>query len=192
MSLWPAGWLGVDPGAIGAALLYGALLMFVALLTRNPESVFPEESSFTERQSWVSLIFSVLIAFRFLDLLLMLPAMGAEGEPLYDPASRQFGISLGVLIAGWAVTRGLLRSKAVGSIEPDERDMRIQLDAGRVASGLMRVMLVASIAMLVLLPEHSRAWMRPLVLANGIIALLLVRALAEHTGMVLRYWRARA
>src|SRR5678815_5359459 len=57
MFLGPDGWLGIDFGPVGAAVLYGAVWLFAIHLAKFAGEVFPEHWSPAEKQSWVALVF---------------------------------------------------------------------------------------------------------------------------------------
>lgn len=51
--------------------------------------------------------------------------------------------------------------------------------------------MIGLVVLLAWYPE-SRVFMRPLLVGNALIGLLIVRSLAEYGIAVTRYWRARA
>ena len=192
MFLGPDGWFGIDIGPAGAALLYLVLVVLVVHLARHGEAAFPEDASLAERQAWAGLIFVTLIALHFVNFLVALPALGELADQISNPASRRFGITLGMLIFGWMAVASALRRQNREAVELDERDTRIHLVAGGLASGLMASLMIGLVVLLACFPEQARAWMRPLIVGNALIGLLIVRSLAEHGITVLRYRRARA
>lgn len=181
------GWFGIDIGPVRATVLYGVLWLLLMHLARHSEAVFPADSPLAERQAWVCLVFVSLIVFHFCNFLVILPALGAEADQISNPASRRFGISLGMLMFAWIVVAGILRSQNREAVELDERDLRIQHAAGRFAHGLMACIMIGFVVLLATLPEQSRSWMRPLIIGNALIGLLIARTLAESTFKVLRY-----
>ena len=191
MFLGPDGWLWLDIGHIASAVLYAALWMLAIHVAKHSEAAFPEHVSPAERQAWVAVVFVSLIACHYLNFLAALPGLGAEADRISNPASRSFGINLGMLIFGWVVASGALRAQKSEPVELDERDLRIQHVAGRFAHGLMAMMMLGLIALLALLPDQSRTWMRPLVVGNVLLGLLLARTLAENIHVVVRYRRER-
>jgi hypothetical protein len=192
MFLGPDGWFGIDLGPVGATVLYAALWLLLILLARHSEAAFPEDSSLAERQGWVNLVFVTLIFLHYLNFLLALPGLGAAADQISNPASRKFGINLGMVMVLWIAVAGVVRSKNRDAVELDERDMRIQHAAGRFASGLMASLMIGLVVMLATMPEHARGWMRPLIVGNALIGLLIARQLAESIYTVLRFRRERA
>jgi hypothetical protein len=52
--------------------------------------------------------------------------------------------------------------------------------------------MIGLIVLLCSLPEQSRSWMRPLLVGNTLVGLLIARALAENIYRVVCYCRERA
>ena len=191
MFLGGEGWFGVDLGAVGAALLYAALWMIVVHLARDGRAVFPEEWALAEKQAWVALIFVTLIGFHMLNLLATLPDLGVDADRLRNAGTRRLWTNVGMLLFGWIVVASMLRRQDADSVELDERDLRIAHVASRFADGGLTLLILGLVVTLVAVPEHSRIWLRPLIAANVLIALLIARALVANIYTVLRYRRER-
>jgi cytochrome b561 len=97
-------------------------------------------------------------------------ALPAEADQLSNSASRPFGVNLGMLIVGWIVVSGVLRSGNRDAVELDERDLRMQRAASRAGSGLMTLLIVA----------------------NVLVGLLIANTLVENLYIVGRYRREHA
>jgi len=191
MFLGGEGWPAIDFGPVGAALLYAALWLFVVHLAKYCGEVFPAEWSPAERQAWVALVFVALIGLHVLNLLDALPELGAEADQLRNSATRPLWTNVGMLVFGWIVIASILRRQDTGGVDLDERDLRIAHSASRFADGGMSLLIIGLVVALVALPEHSRTWLRPMIAANVLIALLLARTLVENIYTVLRYRRER-
>lgn len=191
MFLGPDGWFGIDIGPVGAAVLYAVLWLFVIHLAKHAGEVFPEHWSPAEKHSWVALVFLALITLHVGNLLLALPGLGEVAEHARNPASRALWANLGLLIFGWIVIGTMLRKQDAGGVQLDERDLRIQHRAARVADGWMSLLIVWMVVALFAMPEQSRNWLRPMIVANALIALLIARALIESIYTVWRYRRER-
>ena len=192
MFLGPDGWLGIDIGPVGASVLYAALWLFVIHLSKHSESAFPPDSSLAERQAWVSVAFVTLITLHWLNFMAMLPGLGAQADEISNPASRRFAINFGMTIFAWIVVAGVVRSGNREAVELDERDLRIQHAAGRVGSGLLAVLIIGLISALATQPEIFSPWLRPLIVANALIGLLIAKTLAECVYTVVRFRRGYA
>ncbi len=191
MFLGGEGWLGIDFGPVGASVLYAALWVIVIHLARYAGQVFPEEWSPAEKQAWVALVFIALVCFNMINLLAALPGLGAAADELRNSATRPLWTNLGILMVGWIVVADILRRQDAGGVERDERDLRIAHKAARIADGVMTLFIICLVVVLVALPEQSRTWLRPLIAANVLIALLIARTLVENIYTVLRYRRER-
>jgi hypothetical protein len=51
----------------------------------------------------------------------------------------------------------------------------------------MAVLIIGLIAALAILPERLEPWLRPLIVANVLVGLLVARALTENVYSVIRY-----
>ena len=60
------------------------------------------------------------------------------------------------------------------------------------ARGFMASVMIGLVVLLALLPDESRAWMRPAIVGSVLIGLLIVNTLAESIYTLLRYRRARS
>lgn len=181
----------VDLGAVGGTLVYLGLIVLAGLLAKRPDEFFSPDAPPAERQGWVSLIFVALIALGFVSFLVALPALGAEADRMSNSLSRPFGVHLGMLIFGWAVCAGLVRGAQRDAVELDERDLRIRDGAQRLAAAVMSCVMIGAIVLLVMRGAEMQAWLRPLVVANLLLGLLIVRHLSECLYVVVRYWQAR-
>lgn len=190
MLLGPDNWFGLDIGPLGAAVVYGALWLWVVHMARHADAAFPETASPAERQAWVALVFTLLISFHYANFLAALPGLGDSADRISNPASRHFGINLGMLVVGWIVAAAVLRGRHSEPVALDERDLRIERDASRIASGLLASMMVGLVVLLASLPDEVlRPWMRPLVVGSALVGLLIVSVVAQNAWLVVQYRR---
>jgi hypothetical protein len=192
MFLGPDGWLGIDIGPVGAAVLYAALWLFVIHLSKHSEAAFPSDASLAERQAWVAVAFITLITIHWLNFMSMLPGLGAAADQISNPVSRRFGINFGMTIFAWIVIAGVVRSGNREAVELDERDLRVQHAAGRVGSGVLAVLIIGLISGLATQPEVFSSWLRPLIVANALLGLLIAKTLTECVYTVVRFRRGFA
>jgi hypothetical protein len=127
----------IDIGAIGGALLYGALWLFVVHLAKFAAEVFPDPWSLAEKQAAVGIAFMVLISFHVANLLFALPDLGVEADRLRNSATRPLWINLGMLFFAWTLIASTIRRQESGAVQRDERDLRIAHGAAhhRVGTG---------------------------------------------------------
>jgi len=192
MFLGPDGWHGIDIGPVASAVLYAALWLFLVHLAKFSGEVFPEQWSQAEKQAWVATIFLALVSFHVANLLIALPDLGAEADQLRNSATRPLWLNLGMLIFGWIVIGSAVRRQDAGTVQLDERDLRVAHRASRFANAMLALLIVWLVVALVTLPEQSRTWLRPYIAANVLIALLIARTLLENIYTVWRYRRERA
>jgi hypothetical protein len=189
MFLGPDGWLGIDIGATGSAVLYAALWLFLVHLSKHSETAFPVDAPLAERQAWVAVVFVSLMALFWFNFMFALRGLGPEADQISNSASRHFSINLGMFIFAWIVVSGVVRSGNRESVQIDERDLRVQHAAGRVGSGLMAMLIIGLVAALALRPDYLAPWLRPLIVANALVGLLIAKTLTENVWIVLRYRR---
>jgi hypothetical protein len=189
MFLGPDGWFGIDIGPVGSAVLYAALWLFAIHLSKHADAAFPIDAPLAERQAWVAVVFVTLIALHWLNFVVALRALGAEADRISNPASRQFSINLGMLIFGWIVVGGIVRAGNREAVQLDERDLRIQHAAGRAGSGLSAMLIIGLISALATQPGLLTPWLRPLIVANALVGLLIAKTLTENVYVVARYRR---
>jgi len=192
MFLGPDGWHGIDIGPVASAVLYAALWLFLVHLAKFSGEVFPEQWSQAEKQAWVATIFLALVSFHVANLLIALPDLGADADRLRNSATRPLWLNLGMLIFGWIVIGSAVRRQDAGTVQLDERDLRVAHRASRFANAMLALLIVWLVVALVTLPEQSRTWLRPYIAANVLIALLIARTLLENIYTVWRYRRERA
>jgi uncharacterized membrane protein len=192
MFLGPDGWHGFDMGPVASAVLYAALWLFLVHLAKFSGEVFPEQWSQAEKQAWVATVFLALVSFHVANLLIALPDLGAEADQLRNSATRPLWLNLGMLIFGWIVIGSAVRRQDAGTVQLDERDLRVAHRASRFANAMLALLIVWLVVALVTLPEQSRTWLRPYIAANVLIALLIARTLLENIYTVWRYRRERA
>ena len=177
---------------MGSAVLYAALALLLVHLWKHPEEAFPVDASLAERQAWVAVVFVALIAFDWLHFVMGLRNLGTEADELANSASRPFAFHLGMLIVGWIVLNGVVRSGYREGVALDERDLRIARAASRAGSGVMTALMVGLIVALATISGLLVPWLRPLIVANVLIGLLIANALTESAYLVVRYRRERA
>jgi len=192
MFLGPDGWLGLDIGPVGAAVLYAALWLLVIHVSRHSEEAFPADAPLAERVAWVAVVFVTLIALNWMNFISSLRNLGDGADQIWNSASRPFSWNLAMLLIGWIVVASVVRARNRESVGLDERDLRIRHAADRAGSGLMALLIVALISALATQPELLAPWLRPLIVANALIGLLMAKTLTENVYAVVRYRREYA
>jgi len=189
MFLGPDGWLGIDIGPVGAAAVDAALWLFAIHLWKHQDAAFPADAPPAERLAWIAVAFVSLIAIHWLNFLLMLPDLGAATDQISNPAWRRFVFNACMFIFAWIMIAGAVRWGTHEAVELDERDLRIQNAAGRAGGGLTEGLIISIITALATQSEALAPWMRPFIVANALVGLLIVKMLAENVYIVVRYRR---
>jgi hypothetical protein len=100
-------------------------------------------------------------------------------------------------IAGRRSWAGLLSSticgREPGAIQSDERDLRLRRDADRTGDWALTILIAWCVGFLIAQPAERLAWwLAPMIAANVLVGILIVKALVEHLYLVARYaWDRR-
>jgi hypothetical protein len=184
-------WGGVDVGATGASSLMVALVGAIWLFSTRGAAVFPEEMSIAERRAWIGLLFIGIVLLCFGTHLWTLWAHEIAPATFRDFIGRQFIHRIVVLIIVWSVILHLI-GRAAGGVEADERDLRLRHHARRVGDWAFTLIVIACISVLASVPMlHLEWWLAPIVLANVLIGLLIVKSFVEHVTLTFTYRFAR-
>jgi hypothetical protein len=180
-------WGGVDLGATGTSLFVGVLGVAIWLFATRGETMFADDMSIAERRAWIGLFFvgAVLLSFsRHLWTLWahdIVPAGPAEFLR-YEFMHRSI-----VLIVAWSVISHLIGRRS-GGVETDERDLRARHRANRVGDWAFTLIVIGCITVLASVSASSLEWLlAPIVLANVLIGLLIVKSFVEHVALAYTY-----
>ena len=185
-------WWGMDIGAAGAAVFGFTLWVGAWLFARYPDAMFSPYWSIAERRAWAGLLFVILIFLNFLRFMATIAQLESPPITLAQLPSRYFVWNLFVLLIAWAVVAKTIRGAEADVVEIDERDQRFRYAADRAGDWALTIVVIASAAMLAALPADRVAWwLTPLVAANALIGLLIVRSVVEYVYLVARYARER-
>lgn len=185
-------WGGVDLGATGAAVFLLALAAGIWLFAARGEGIFAEHMSVTERRAWVGLPFIAIIFVSLMRQLWMLSGHAVVPEYIHGLFAHQFVQRLFTLIVAWSVISYLI-GRAAGSVDADERDLRLRHRADRVGDWAFTLIVIAGICVLASAPRELLSWwLAPIVLANLLIGLLIAKSLVEHIALAFAYRAGRA
>jgi len=180
-------WLGVDIGATGAALFMIVMGAAIWMFAVQGETIFPDDMSVAERRAWVGLVFIGIILLSFARHLSVMAA--DEIVPVFPDRffGRHFVQRLFPMIVVWSVISHLI-GRSAGGIEKDERDLRVRHRADRVGDWAFTLVVIAGIVVLAAVPAAQLAWwLEPVVLANVLIGLLIVKSFVEHVALAYTY-----
>ncbi len=181
-------WWGVDLGSAGAVVFGLALWTGAWLFARYPDSIFSADWSIAERRAWAGLVFVLLVFLNFLRFLAAIAQRDVPPVSLAELPTRHFMWNLLVLLISWAVVAKALRGTQPEVVELDERDQRFRYEADRAGDWTLTLVVIASVVLLATLrAERLSWWLAPLIAANSLIGLLILRSLVEYVFLVARY-----
>jgi hypothetical protein len=180
-------WNGVDIGATGATLFMAVLAAAIWFFAAKGDTMFPDDMSVAERRAWVGLVFVGIVLMTFARHLWLLWEHEIVPVSHQQFFGRHFVQRLVVLIVVWSVISHLI-GRAAGGIEADERDFRLRHRADRVGSWAFTLIVIACISVLASVPAALLDWwLAPVVLANVLIGLLIVKSFVEHVALTFTY-----
>jgi hypothetical protein len=184
-------WWGVDLGASGSALFNLGLIGAMVLAGMKPGQLFPEDWAVAERRAWVGLVFTWVILLSFAKFLTTLAALEVVPRTLFEVPIRHLVIELTFPFIAWGVISGLL-ARGMGPIEQDERDLQLRNAADRAGDWGLTLTVIAGVVLLHNVSAERLAWwLAPMILANVLVGILILKALVESLALVTLYARAR-
>ena len=183
---------GIDLGATGTVVFGFALWVGAWLFARHPDAIFPPEWSIAERRGWAGLLFLTLVFLNFARFMGAIAHLDIPPVSMRELPSRHFLWNLFVILIAWAVVAGTLRGPESELVELDERDLRMQRLADHAGDWALTLAVIAVVLLLAFVPAQRLAWwLMPLIAANMLIGLLIVRSFVEHASLVVLYARER-
>lgn len=183
-----AGWLllagpdalfGIDSGHAGTALLVAAAWGALYAISRMPRDAVDAIPP-AEWKAWIGLGFSTVAVAYFA---VHLPVF-AHGSPWDNPAAARVGRNLVVLLVGWMVLGGVLRSRWRGGVEEDERDRRIASRSQAWGYGALATGAIGLAVTLGLSPPERLGWATHFMIGNLLVAGLMVACFVEYAVQV--------
>jgi len=185
-------WWGVDIGSTGAVVFGFTLWTGAWLFARYPDHIFSSDWSIAERRAWAGLVFVGLVFLNYLRFMAAVAQLDVPPVSVADLPSRHFMWNLFVLLIAWAVVAKTLRGTQTELVELDERDRRFRYEADRAGDWTLTSIVIAGVVLLTTLSaERLSWWLAPLIAANSLIGLLILRTLVEYVFLVARYARER-
>ncbi len=179
--------LGIDTGNVGVVLLMGAVWVSLWAIGRLPRGTLDTAVSPGEWKAWVGTVFMAIGLVYFLS---NLHVFGA-GRLRHNPEAAVVGRHLALLLVAWAILSGVMASRWKGQVEADERDREIACTASAWGRGALTGALVVLAVTLAFLPDERLHWATPLMIANQLIAALMLAGLVEYAVGAVHYWRDR-
>lgn len=183
----PSEVLGVDTGQAGTALLVATAWISMYAVSRLPRAELGKIASPGEWKAWIGTGFMVVAIGYFAAKMHVF--QGADA--LHNPAASAVGRNLVLLLVAWTVLSSVLVSRWKDEVQQDERDREIE----RHASGWGRTALIVFVIGLALMLGFSPAiklhWATHFMIANLLIAGVMVGCLFEYAATAVHYWRDR-
>jgi hypothetical protein len=184
-------WWGLEVGSAGTALFGFALWAGAWLLAKQPDQVFSSEWPIAERRAWAGLLFVLLI---FLNFCRFMWALGEHEAPqsIGEMPTQHFIFNIFCLLISWTVVSKTIGTDPENTVDFDERDRRIQRTADRAGDLAFRLVAICCIGLLIALPAQRLTWwLAPLIAAQVLIGMLIVKSLSEYAYLVVSYVRER-
>lgn len=189
LALWlilvtPTHWIGVETPAIGTGLLLlttWAGLWWSTRIPADPDS----EVSPGEVRAWVALVFTVVIA----AFLASSSSRILQAETIAD--LRGVGRTFAMLVIGWLIFSSILRQRARGGVQEDERDRDVERRGQSVAHTTTCILTIGLAVTLGLSPAPRLDWARPLVISHLLVFMLVLSSLVGCLVTVWLYRRHR-
>jgi hypothetical protein len=184
---------GLNLGSLGATVFGFTLWVGAWLFARYPERIFAAAWSIAERRAWTAVVFVLLIFIAYLRFMWSVAGMPEVPATFGDLPSQHFIANLVVLFIAWAVVSSAIRGKEPDVIEADERDRRLRSSADHIGDWALTILICWCAGLLAFQPaERLTWWLAPLIAANVLIGILIVKTLIEHAYLVGRYaWDRR-
>jgi hypothetical protein len=184
---------GLNLGSLGATVFGFTLWVGAWLFARYPERIFAAAWSIAERRAWTAVVFVLLIFIAYLRFMWSVAGMPEVPATFGDLPSQHFIANLVVLFIAWAVVSSAIRGNEPDVIEADERDRRLRSSADHIGDWALTILICWCAGLLAFQPaERLTWWLAPLIAANVLIGILIVKTLIEHAYLVGRYaWDRR-
>jgi L-asparagine transporter-like permease len=180
--------VGVSFGFIGVWLFVAAAWFFVDAVHRIPRSEAEQAIAPGEWQAWIGTAFlaAVLVA-----MALHRDAFAAQVPIGHNPEAGIAGRSIGTLFIAWVVLAHVLRQRWKGAVLADERDHRIEQASSGWGRGATIAAIIGIALMLGFSPTARLQQFSYPMLAQMLMATLVLGAWFDHAVAALLYWRDR-
>lgn len=180
--------VGMSFGFVGVWLFVAAVWFFVDAIHRIPRSEAELAIAPGEWEAWVGTAFlsAVLAA-----LVLEADAFAAQVPIQHNLEAGEAGRNIGMLFVAWVVLAYVLRQRWKGEVLVDERDRRIEQLSGGWGRCATTVAIIGIALMLGFSPTARLQQFSYPMLAQMLMATLLLGAWFDHAVAALLYWRDR-
>ena len=177
-------WVSVLPVRAGYA--GAAILVAMALAARwhwsQRARIAGDDPSATERRAWLNMAGTSMIC-AYVILVLLTP-----GSEVHRATGDTGGYDSWTMLAGAIIAWGLLY---VRDARRDERDIAIDAYANKIGYTALVVLLLAFLLMLGFAPRPTMQRFTHWLIANSLLTLIMLAALAQYIAQLICYWRDR-
>ncbi|MEJ7746799.1 MAG: hypothetical protein WKF61_08610 [Luteimonas sp.] len=183
----PSTLLGIDTGQAGTALLATVAWVSMYAVSRLPRAELGKTASPGEWKAWIGTGFMVVAIGYFLARMHVFQGP----EAFQSPEASAVGRNLVLLLVAWTVLSSVLGSRFKDEVQQDERDREIEKHASGWGRTALIVFVIGLALMLGFSPGIKLHWATHFMIANLLIAGVMVSCLFECAATVVHYWRDR-
>lgn len=182
--------LGWGPGLLdspGELLLYVGTLVLLYRVSQLPREALAQSASLAEWKARLGVGFiAIAMAYFFAKMHVF------NGAPIpHNPDATAVGRNLVMLLISWWLLSRMLTERWKGSVEEDERDREIAVQAAGWGRGALIFSIVGIAVMLSFTPAEKLEWATPLMIGNLLIFALMWGWLCEYVAILAHYWKDR-
>lgn len=179
--------LGWDAGNLGMVLLIASAWGLLYSVSRLPREALARSASPAEWKARVGAGFTAVAMIYFFAKMHVF-----NDAPIpHNPDATAVGRNLVLLLIAWTILSGVLASRWKGSVEEDERDREIAVQAAGWGRGALIFSIVGIAVTLSFTPAARLAWATPLMIGNMLVFALMWGWLCEYAATVILYRRDR-
>ena len=178
--------LGIEVDHIGMVLLVTAAWTSLLALSRLPRGEGEAAIAPAEWRAWIGTGFMAVAVAYFVGHVEVFVDAGAG-----DRAARQVAGHLVLLLVAWTVLSQVLASRWKGTVDEDERDRAIAVQAAGWWRATAAVAVLALAGTLGFSPPERLQWATHFMVANLLVLALMCAWLAECAATAMLYWRDR-
>jgi|SRR5690606_3406882 len=180
--------LGASMGFVGVWVFVAATWFMVDAVHRIPRSEAELAIAPGEWQAWVGIAFLAAVV---VAIVLRLDAFAAPVPIQHNPDASVAGREVGTLFVAWVVLAHVLRQRWKGRVLADERDHRIEQVSAAWGRGATIAAVVGIALMLGFSPTDRLQHFSYPMLAQMLVAALVLGAWFDRAAAAVLYWRDR-
>lgn len=178
---------GIDLGMLGMTLLVATAWAALHRLSSVPQGEFERGVSPGEWRAWIGLGFMAVATAYFVT---RLHGMGGS-DPFDALLPRDVARNLVLLLVAWIVLSQVVASRWAGRVQADERDRRIEAQAGDWGRTALVFVVIGLAVLFGFSPAERLQWATHAMIANLLVFALLWGWLVEYAATALMYMRDR-